>query len=483
MKQAWIALFTLMGCVPEPTAPVQTESGLVRGLADPATGVAEFLGIPYARVGTRFAPPDDAQPWEGVRDAYAYGPACTEEEDCLNLNIWAPQSAGPHPVMVWIHGGGFIGGTANTEVSNGKDLAATGSVVVISLNYRLGAPGFLLSADGLEGNYGMRDQVRALQWVEDNIAAFGGDPDNVTIFGESAGGMSVCTLLGIPAADDLFDRAIIQSGPCDLVPVPDEPYNDGPSVLERHERIIEAVGCADADDRIACLREPARFDALNQAAAIPILPIPPKDDALITWPVLDGTFVTASGYRRIADGDRADLPLIVGYTDQEFTGASLIQGVFTQAQFEAQTQSIYGAELGAQLTGLYTAAEFGSPGAAFDRMLTEVTFQCPALAMADAAADGAHPSYLYNFRHSAALHGLDVAYLFGGWLPVPGASAVTDAMQYGWTSFARSGNPGDGAWPAHDPAALQVAAFDDPLAIESEVAGGRCAQLAALIDG
>ena len=208
---------------------VRTSQGAVRGRT--AEGVAIFKGIPYAAPpsgANRFRPPQPAEPWDGVRDALNYGPTVTKPpyfppfdvllpepaiagEDCLNLNIWTPDpgKAGL-PVMVWIHGGAFSNGTGAIATYDGSRFARDG-VVCVTINYRLGVDGFLFLGDG-NANLGLLDQVAALSWVQENIAAFGGDPDNVTIFGESAGGMSVGTLLSMPRARGLFRRAIAQSG-------------------------------------------------------------------------------------------------------------------------------------------------------------------------------------------------------------------------------------------------------------------------------
>src|ERR1700736_5993278 len=208
---------------------VRTSQGAVRGRT--AEGVAIFKGIPYAAPPSgayRFRPPQPAEPWDGVRDALNYGPTVTKPpyfppfdvllpepaiagEDCLNLNIWTPDpgKAGL-PVMVWIHGGAFANGTGAIATYDGSRFARDG-VVCVTINYRLGVDGFLFLGDGT-ANFGLLDQVAALQWVQENIRAFGGDPARVTIFGESAGAFSVATLLSMPRAKGLFQRAIAQSG-------------------------------------------------------------------------------------------------------------------------------------------------------------------------------------------------------------------------------------------------------------------------------
>lgn len=478
------------GCEPVPSPVVATESGQVRGAHNVAAGTVAYLGIPYARVAERFSPPADATAWTGIRDAFDYGPACpqthetevAQDEDCLGLNVWAPSEPGPHPVMVWIHGGGYVQGSASASINNGANLAATGDVVVVGINYRLGALGFLATPDddGIVGNAGLRDQVRALQWVQDNIAGFGGNPYDVTIFGESAGGASVCALLGVPEADDLFDRAIVQSGACNNMLAPDEPALGGPSIHERHGWVIEDVGCADAPDVAACVREPARLDALLQAASPPILPFPSHDESRLMGPIIDDDLTVANGQARLASGGRPDLPMIVGFTDQETTGLALIHGVWTQLQYDEEASALFGPELGPQLVSLYPAAAFRGVGPAFDTMVTEVGFKCPAWSMANTAAAGPHPVYVYNFAYGdLALHGLDVPFVFGNGNLI-GDGQVSDAMMLAWTNFARTSVPAGAQWPAYAPGAVAVMTADEPIFVDDQIAEGRCAQLQAL---
>jgi para-nitrobenzyl esterase len=215
---------------------VRTSLGRVRG--EERDGVRMWRGIPYAAApvgGLRFRPPQSIQPWDGVRDATRFAPTAMQSdafrldqqvnipeprssEDCLYLNVWAPaEPSGPQPVMVWIHGGGFVEGAGSDDHYDGARLVRNGGVVVVTLNYRLGAFGFLyfaaLAPDYADAsNLGLRDQIAALRWVHDNIGAFGGDPDQVTVFGESAGGISIAALMAMPEARGLFRRAIIQSG-------------------------------------------------------------------------------------------------------------------------------------------------------------------------------------------------------------------------------------------------------------------------------
>ena len=220
---------------------VDTSTGTIEGIDE--GGVKVFKGIPYARppLGElRLRSPQPPEPWTGVRSASGYGlwasqnpPDSTlwgefpgeQGEDCLTLNVWTPELVGARPVLVWLHGGAFLRGSGASALYHGVRLATRGDVVLVTINYRLGVLGFLAhpeladpEAGGAIGNWGLLDQVAALRWVRDNIAAFGGDPQNVTIFGQSAGGMSVASLLAAPAARGLFHRAIVQSGPPSAMP-------------------------------------------------------------------------------------------------------------------------------------------------------------------------------------------------------------------------------------------------------------------------
>ena len=248
--------------VPADPGVVQTKSGSVRGQVAPDHRL--FSGIPYAAppVGPmRWQPPQPAAEWSGFLDATRPGPRCIQDvsndvdrsetsEDCLTLNVWTPPPSGEaRPVMVWIHGGSFINGSG--DIYDAQWLASRGDMLVVTINYRLGALGFLahpaLGPAGDVGNYGLADQQAALRWVHDNISAFGGDPDKVTIAGESAGGMAVCDHLVAPASAGLFSAAIIQSGPC-------QAQYDLPAAERTSEKYAEDVGCGDHATAAACLR-------------------------------------------------------------------------------------------------------------------------------------------------------------------------------------------------------------------------------------
>src|SRR5687768_8703879 len=299
-------------CVPTaaaaPLETVMTTSGLVRGAPDQAT--LAYKRVPFAAppIGEhRYAPPQPPACAEGEIDATALGPACPQlddgtfvgDEDCLHVNIWAPASAAssPRPVMFWIHGGGNSIGSAVYPIYDGRRLAEAGDVIVVSTNYRLGQLGFLALGTEGAGVYGLLDQIAALAWVRDNISAFGGDPQNVTIFGESAGARNVCSLVASPAARGLFHRALMASGGCKALPT-----------RARAEQVAAdlaaEVGCT-AGDVAACLRAlPA--ETLVRALA-------PDVSALASspfQPMIDGVVQAAQPQDVIAAGGHAHVPFI-----------------------------------------------------------------------------------------------------------------------------------------------------------------------------
>jgi len=312
------------------TAFAITASGPVQGAV--SGDLAIFRGIPYAAapVGARrFAPPAAPAPWSSPRAATAFGAACpqnapdgqpppsgttVQSEDCLSLNVWTHTGGGPRPVIVWIHGGGYIAGTAASVEYDGATLARTGDAVVVSVNYRLGLLGFLAlpqltAGDGGTGNWGLRDQIAALAWVHRNIAAFGGDPRHVLIAGESAGGASICTLLAAPAAQSLFTAAAMQSGSCRLVLATDHATGNFPAAFGVGLVTALDLGCT-SGDIAACLRAAPRAAVLaTQHKLSPTLdlgvPITP------TLPVVDGVVLDQRPMAALRAG-RGNVPLIAG---------------------------------------------------------------------------------------------------------------------------------------------------------------------------
>src|SRR5690606_26450638 len=312
---------------------VRTAHGRIRGTT--RDGVTAFLGVPYAAPPfgpNRFRAPRPPEPWDGVRDAVEYGPTAPKPgypppfdallpdpdipgEDCLNLNVWTPDPGGSGlPVMVWIHGGAFRNGSGAVPLYSGRNFARDG-VVCVTINYRLGVEGFA-NLPGAPANRGLLDQIAALEWVRDNIAAFGGDPDRVTVFGESAGGMSVTTLLSLDLG--LFRRAIAQSGAGSIAQDPSDAMLVTKEMAARLgvEPTAEAFAALDPADilpvqaavaaEVAAVPDPGRWGATTAAGGMSLTP------------VLDGELLARRPEDAIADGAGRDVDLLIGYTTEEF---------------------------------------------------------------------------------------------------------------------------------------------------------------------
>lgn len=437
-----------------PTAKVDT--GQIAGVAQ--GDVTTFKGIPYAAppVGPlRWRPPAPAIKWDGVRDASRYGNACPQpagrteawaqvgptSEDCLFLNVWRPTRKGKYPVMVFIHGGGFTYGSAGVPLYDGAKLAERG-VVIVSLNYRMGLLGFFAhpaltseNPDGRLGNYGIMDQVAALQWVQRNIAAFDGDPANVTLFGESAGAGSIQLLMGSPEGKGLFVKAISESGA-------------GGSILPTlaaaealGKKLTDAAGLKDVT-----------------AAQLRALPV----DKLLfrSFPIADGKVVVASPGTAFDRGREMRIPLLIGSNSNE---ATLVKN-----NVDAM-QTVLGDRTD-EFTKAYVAAHpEKSPAAARIDLGEDALMVLPSISIATLHAAAGAPAYAYFFTQvpaslrkdsAGAGHGDEVQYLFGN--PYDGAvwddadRTVSREMGDYWVRFARTGDPnGKGApvWPRVDGAA------------------------------
>jgi para-nitrobenzyl esterase len=463
-----------------------TSDGAVRGTT--AGGVSEFLGIPYAAppVGNlRWRPPAPAAPWRGVRDATSFGASCPQatannpflppgpiSEDCLFLNVYAPvQHASGRPVLVWIHGGGLVvDGARNYD---GAKLAADGAVVV-TINYRLGALGFLahpaLAArpGGPAGNYGLMDQQAALRWVQRNIARFGGNPRDVTIAGQSAGGLSVLAQLVSPGARGLFQRAIVQSGTFAL--------NQRPLATAEAtgQAFATLVGCT--SQTAQCLRQvPASTLADKFGVEIP--------------GVVDGSVFTQPIGAALARGQFARVPVINGIThDEELVfvdgqGVTVSQGTniplagdpTKAANYQANIAQALGvtSARAAAIANEYPLGAYPSPDVALSLLVSDASFACPALQVDHWTAARGVPAYAYQFNDDTAplnitgtvlglsTHGTELPYLFdqpNALHPVTlnaDQESLAASMRTAWTSFAASGNPSTPGlpWPSIGPGA------------------------------
>jgi para-nitrobenzyl esterase len=446
-------------------APVQTEGGLVEGVSE--DGVVVFKGIPFAAppVGVlRWRAPQSAAPWAGVKIADRFAPICMQRgsypedapaepmsEDCLYLNVWVPAGAAAGanlPVMVWIYGGGLENGTASTPLYAGDALAGRG-VIVVTANYRLGALGFLAhpalsreSPNKVSGNYGLFDQLAALQWVKRNIAAFGGDPGNVTVFGQSSGAISISVLSASPLAQGLFRRAIGQSGglfePLELAP-------DFALAGAEQDGIAFAV-------RLGA----ASINALRERPAADIVAARYSPHA-----VIDGYLLHEPPFDALAGGRGNEVDILIGSNAEE--GLAFLGGrTVTAANLSALLTHDFPPFI-VSLIGPGTPTDDAAAKAAFVAFESDMRFGWDMLAWARLhAAAGRGKTFLYRFAHAppgtaGASHGAEMAYVFGhpatAW--TEGDHRLAETMGAYWTNFAKTGDPnapGLPAWPAFAPA-------------------------------
>ncbi|MDP9406785.1 MAG: carboxylesterase family protein, partial [Actinomycetota bacterium] len=473
---------TAAGHVPDDASRVvRTSAGAVRG--EQEYGYRTFEGIPYAAPPTgeqRFRPPQPVQPWSGVRDATEPGSACAQiqrsrftgslDEDCLSLNVTTPADPNRRgrglPVMVWIHGGSFNAGTGSEY--NGGELALLGDVVVVTVNYRLGPLGFLahpaLTAEGGaggSGNLGLQDTQAALRWVQREIAAFGGDPRRVTVFGESAGAGMVCANLVSPASAGLFSRAIAQSFSCSsTLPTQAQAEAVGLQVAAR-------AGCADAATAAACLRALGTEELLRAGQPAGYTP------------VIGGALLPLQPAEALATGLYNRVPLIHGNNRDEsrlFTPA-VYGASITPERYEEIVRTLYGANADAVLAR-YPLSDYESPIVALSTLQTDAPFGWPFAVLATCehvqaydllAANRGQRVYAYQFRdrtappwldfpgmEEGAQHATELPYLFPGFFPEAGLTAEQERLSRGmvlyWTNFARRGNPngfGLPTWPRY----------------------------------
>ena len=451
---------------------VRIDTGAARGTA--SHGIAAYLGLPYAAPPTgdlRWRPPRTAQAWPGVRAATAFAPACpqtgvsmpgetppTTSEDCLYLNVWTPAgpTAPPAPVMVWIHGGAYANGATSMPLYWGDRLARRG-VVVVSIAYRLGPLGYLAhpeltaeSPHATSGNYGLMDQIAALQWVRRNISAFGGDPKNVTIAGQSSGAMSVSLLLASPLAAGLFHRAIGQSGGV-FEPVQLAPQYRLAAAEEDGVAYAQSVGAT----------------SLSELRRLPAARLLEGRSGQVSHPVLEPHVLPRTPYEAYAAGRQNDVPVLIGSNAEEANSLIDLNAV-RAATFAKDVERAWGA-LPPQLTAAYpfsSDAEARRARAGFER---DLRFGWDMWAWARLQAmPGRRPAYLYRFSQrppfpeDSARAGWGAAHLAELWYMTDHLDQETwawtasdrrlaDIMARYWVNFARSGDPnGPGLppWPA-----------------------------------
>jgi para-nitrobenzyl esterase len=481
------------GCV-----VVTTRTGAVRGRV--ADGVSAFLGVPYAAppVGpNRLRSPRPVEPWSGVRDATAFGPQPpqvlpplstgtvpyrVDGEDCLNLNVWTPDpGAAGLPVMVWIQGGMFEIGSQ--ESYDGSCFARDGVVCVV-VNWRVGADGFLYLDDG-DANLGLQDQLAALEWVRENIDAFGGDPTNVTVFGESAGAMSIGTLLAMPGAEGLFRRAVVQSGAAhQVLPA---------GAARRIARLLAGkLGVPPTREAVAALPVERLLTAQAELKA-ELLAHPDPDRwglevvvSVLPWqPVVDGEVVPGPPLERIAAGAGGRVDLIVGTNADEWRLFRMLTGDIDRitdailtgpvAVHGYQALAAYGLPPDTALATYRERYPGASPGDLLAAVQTDWWMRLPAIRLADAHAHARAGTFMYEFGWPSpafsgrlgAVHGLEIPFVFDTLdsnLPLLGQllgdhppQELADLMHRAWVSFAAAGDPG---WPRYDLSRRATMCFD-----------------------
>lgn len=489
-----------LACASE-TPIAKTKEGQLRGEKLVDRDVFVFRGVHYGQStagAARFKAPARVAKWDGIKEAVKFGPTCPQggdvgrrtttsgellpmSEDCLVLNVWTPNlDAKQRPVMVWFHGRGFYAGAGSEPLYDGARLAKRGDVVVVTVNHRLNVFGYLYlgKVGGQQwqrsGNAGVQDMQLALEWVRDNIAAFGGNPSNVTIFGESGGGVKVSTLLGTPSAKGLFQRGIIQSG-----------------------ARTTGMTLETATKSAAAVMAKLNVKTVGELQAIPMEQLL----AAVTTtgrttpnfgPVTDGDYLPAHMFDPVAAPSAHGVPIIVGSNRDEYSLYAREHpsfGKLDEAQLRAELAPVFGSSLEALLTAYRQSRPQATP---WDLMVAirSNRFHIGAIRLAEVAAKVA-PVYMYSFDFEPtplkAAHGAEIPFVFSNATSNPnarpGAKAVEDAMSDAWIAFARTGHPnhsGMPAWPTYDAQQRATMVFNsqskvvnDPRAPERKVWEGR----------
>ncbi len=516
-----LTVFIVMAChlafaagAPVPTLIVTTDAGRVQGLLD--HGVSAFKGIPYAKppIGTlRFMAPQPVEAWGSVLDATDYGASAmqmydrggdtilsrqiatvfttesekkSDNEDSLFLNVWTPAPDDrKRPVMVWFHGGGWAYGSGSWPVYDGTNLANKGDVVVVTVNHRLNVFGYLNLADiGGEkyqhsGNAGLLDMVLALEWVRDNISAFGGDADNVTIMGESGGGSKVSHLMATPAADGLFHKAIIQSGPA-LTAISSE------AATANAEAILAELGIQrDNLDRLQWMTANSIMQATAAAAA-------KKNGRLRLAPVVDGNVLPRDPFTPDAPEQSRDIPVLIGWNKDEMTifnaGAPWF-GRMTEDQMKQQLGGMYG-ERSAEIVAAYQQAYPDyTPTYLFNMITGDSRMALGSVTLADRKAKQKAPVFMYYLVWETPVgdgvfkspHTLDMPFMFNNVdksVAITGESTeariLENQMSSSWIAFARTGDPSNptvGSWAPYSAKQRATMVFDVNPRIENDPKG------------
>lgn len=444
---------------------VETNAGLIQGVE--SDGIYSFLGVPYAEAAERFVPAGEVTPWEGIRVADSYGAMSPQgailgmqasgeddgtDNNCQNLNIWTPEigDGGKRPVMVWLHGGGFSTGTANESVTNGKNLSESGDVVVVTVNHRLNVYGHLdLSAYGdkykYSGNVGVTDIAASLEWIQDNIEAFGGDPENVTVFGQSGGGAKVLSLMTSPYASGLFQKGIVQSGATETMGVTFS-SKEASEALTGH--VLDNLGIsADNIEELQTVSNARLQEAATQALQTTAdefeIPAAFGDAYAMEWgPVIDGDYMPTNPVldEGFADAGR-DIPLLIGSNLNEWT---------TFMQSSAHTDMTE-EEIGA-FASAYPDEEVSGAQS------VDTLIRLPMLKIMSHKADqNGAPVYAYVFTwkqgEMGSYHGAEIPFVFDNLAEGEAEQKLADTVSQAWVNFAKTGTPSAEdlpEWEAYD---------------------------------
>jgi len=507
LNGVWVPAFGQTGTATTAGATVETTRGRLRGYRE--SGVHVFKGVPYAASTAgpnRFMPPQTRQPWGGVREAVAWGerapqivggepaemiptdPREAQGEDCLVMNIWTPNVDGARrPVMVWLHGGGYASGSGSYSIYEGRELARKHEVVAISVNHRLNIFGFLdLAPHGgrwaAASNAGMLDIVAALEWVRDNIAAFGGDPGNVTIFGQSGGAGKVATLMAMPAARGLFHRAIAQSGAA-LTATP------AAQAARTTEQVLRRLNITPAQlDRLQTMPIAQLIDVMRPPAGAP----PGPGAGLSFGPVVDGASLPGNAFDPTAPALSATIPFMTGTTATEVTFFAPDDQLrpIDDATFRQRVKGLVKVEDADadRLIALYRQQEPGRDNIdLFLRMSTDNSFfRLGVDTQAERKAAQPAPVYLYRFEYYSpvregrlkSMHCMEIPFVFdhleAGRIFTgdgPAAQRLADEMSAAWVAFARTGNPnhrGIPQWTPFDAATRQTLVFGPDTALVND---------------
>jgi para-nitrobenzyl esterase len=500
---------------PSDPLTVMTADGPVLG-KDLGDGVRAFLGVPYASppVGSnRWRKPQPNVPWTTTRPTVMVGPECPQklgfsgpgdDEDCLYLNVWTPPNppAAGAPVFLWIHGGAFVFGAGGDPYYDGEHLALTYGVVVVTMNYRLGALGFFAHtaldhedpAYPTSGNYGIEDQFAAIQWVHDNIAAFDGDPQRVLLAGESAGGYSTCIHYASPRAKGMFQAVLSESGVCSALSAPHDVATANGALIAQTK-----LGCTGSDDAsvLSCLRGQTT-DQLLTAVTVPIMSQSPGGPLFdpttpLMWPNDDGMAYTGTLASALASPP-ADIPLLLGTNHDE--GALFVSSIFAApvsngSDYLNALTVRWGSDTAQTIATQYPIANYASANDALAAVTGDALFVCPARRTARAVAGtGAHV-FRYTFQKglenpllqgAGVVHSAEIPFVFGnddyplGHVGSSGA-ALSAAMERYWTRFGSAGDPngsGDPAWPAYDAASDPYVILDAPISAGSGLESTAC---------